>query len=338
MSDNEKKIVMNNEVLYIFLPDYAAHEAVYLSQAIASDDFALKENPKYVNKVAALTLEPVKSIGGFRTLPDYSFDTMPDEYAALVLIGGFGWSTPVAEQVIPIVKQAIEKGRIVGAICNAASFMAKHGFLNVVKHTGNGLEQLKLWGGDNYTNSDGYIHAQAVSDRNIVTANGSATLEFAKELLLLLENDTPERIEMYYQFNKQGACQLNGKVELEHFAMYVIDLEGMKDFFVRYFGAVSNELYHNVRTGFKSYFLSFGDGSQLEIMTRPELAGEETDRMRCGYIHMAVSVGSKEAVAGLTEKLRGDGYEIVGEPRTTGDGYYESCVAGPEGNLVEITI
>ena len=206
MSDNEKKIVMNNEVLYIFLPDYAAHEAVYLSQAIASDDFALKENPKYVNKVAALTLEPVKSIGGFRTLPDYSFDTMPDEYAALVLIGGFGWSTPVAEQVIPIVKQAIEKGRIVGAICNAASFMAKHGFLNVVKHTGNGLEQLKLWGGDSYTNSDGYIHAQAVSDRNIVTANGSATLEFAKELLLLLENDTPERIEMYYQFNKQGFC------------------------------------------------------------------------------------------------------------------------------------
>ena len=86
------------------------------------------------------------------------------------------------------------------------------------------------------------------------------------------------------------------------------------------------------------YFLSFGDGSRLEIMTRPELAGEETDYMRYGYIHMAVGVGSKEAVDGLTERLRGDGYEIVGEPRTTGDGYYESCVVGPEGNLVEITI
>lgn len=208
MSDNEKKIVMNNEVLYILLPDYAAHEVVYLSQAIASDEFALKEIPKYVNKAVAPTLETVKSIGGFRTLPDYSFETMPDDYAALVLIGGFGWSTPVAEKVAPIIRQAIERGKIVGAICNAASFMAKHGFLNAVKHTGNGLEQLKLWGGDNYTNSDGYIHAQAVSDRNIVTANGSATLEFAKELLLLLENDTPERIEMYYQFNKQGFCNL----------------------------------------------------------------------------------------------------------------------------------
>lgn len=199
---------MSNEILYILLPDFAAHEVVFLSQAIASDEYALKDNPKYVNRIVAPTMEPVKSIGGFRTLPDYSFDTMPEGYAALVLIGGFGWSTPIAERVDPIVRQAIEKGRITGAICNAASFMAKHGFLNAVKHTGNGLEQLKSWGGENYTNQYGYIHAQAVSDNNIVTANGSATLEFAKELLLLLENDTPERIEMYYQFNKQGFCAL----------------------------------------------------------------------------------------------------------------------------------
>lgn len=199
---------MSNEILYILLPDYAAHEAVYLSQAIASDEYALKEHPRYVNKVVAPTLEPVKSIGGIRTLPDYSFDTMPDDYAALVLIGGFGWTMPVAERVIPIVKQAVENGKIVGAICNGASFMAKHGFLNSVKHTGNGLEQLKLWGGENYTNADGYVSAQAVSDKGMVTANGSAALEFARELLLVLANDTPERIEMYYQFNKQGFCSL----------------------------------------------------------------------------------------------------------------------------------
>ncbi len=198
----------SNEILYILLPDYAAHEAVYLSQAIASDECALKENPKYVNKVVAPTMESVKSIGGFQTLPDYSFDTMPDDYAALVLIGGFGWTTPIADQVVPIVRNAIEEGKIVGAICNGASFLAKYGFLNAVRHTGNGLEQLELWGGDKYTNPGGYVHAQAVSDRKIVTANGSATLEFAKELLLLLENDTPERIEMYYQFYKQGFCAL----------------------------------------------------------------------------------------------------------------------------------
>lgn len=91
------------------MPDYAAHEAVYFSQAITADDFAMKKNPKYVNKVVAPTLEPISSIGGFRTLPDYSFDTMPDDYVALVLIGGFGWNTPVAEKVMPIIKSAIEQ-------------------------------------------------------------------------------------------------------------------------------------------------------------------------------------------------------------------------------------
>jgi len=200
--------MMNNEILYVLLPEFAEHEMVYLAQAVSSDDFAMKKNPKYVNKIVAPVLEPVKSIGGFRILPDYSIDNMPADYAALVLIGGFGWSDDISEAVAPVVRTALERGKIVGGICNAVSFMAKHGFLNGVTHTGNGMDQLKLWGGDNYTNPEMYRHRQAVSDKNVVTANGSATLEFAKELLLLLENDTPERIEMFYRFNKQGFCEL----------------------------------------------------------------------------------------------------------------------------------
>lgn len=199
---------MTKEILYVLLPDFAEHEMVYLAQAIASDEYALKKNPKYVNKIVAPTIEPVKSIGGFGMLPDYSFDTMPDDYAALVLIGGFGWTTPIADRVVPVVTKAIASGKIVGAICNAASFMAKNGLLNDVRHTGNGIDQLKSWGSVNYTNPQGYEHKQAVTDKNIVTANGSATLEFARDLLLLLENDTPEHIEMYYRFNKQGFCEL----------------------------------------------------------------------------------------------------------------------------------
>ena len=199
---------MSNEILYVLLPDFASHEMVYLMEAISSDDTQLKSNPKYVNKIVAPSLEAVTAIGGFRVLPDYSIENIPDDYAALVLIGGYGWLTPIANKVAPIVRKALDKGIIVGAICNGASFMAKHGFLNSVKHTGNGLEQIKLWGAENYTNSEGYIHEQAVSDGGIVTANGSGVLEFTKELLLLLINDTPERIEMYYQFNKQGFCAL----------------------------------------------------------------------------------------------------------------------------------
>lgn len=199
---------MSNEILYVLLPDFASHEMVYLMEAISSDEAQLKLNPKYVNKVVAPTLEPVTAIGGFKVLPDYSFDSIPEDYAALVLIGGYGWLTPVADNVVPIVREALDKGIIVGAICNGASFMAKHGFLNDVKHTGNGLDQLRMWGGETYANPEGYVHVQAVSDGGIVTANGSGALEFAKELLLLLENDTPERIEMYYQFNKHGFCAL----------------------------------------------------------------------------------------------------------------------------------
>ena len=199
---------MSNEILYVLLPDFASHEMVYLMEAISSDDTQLKANPKYVNKIVAPTMESVTAIGGFRVLPDYSFENMPEDFAALVLIGGYGWLTPVANKVVPIVRKALCNGKIVGAICNGASFMAKHGFLNGVKHTGNGFEQLKLWGAESYTNPEGYVHQQAISDSGIVTANGSGVLEFTKELLLLLENDTPERIEMYYQFNKQGFCAL----------------------------------------------------------------------------------------------------------------------------------
>lgn len=200
---------MKNEVLYLLLDNYADHEPVFLATAINCGERGMKENPKYLNKTVAPTLNYVRSCGGFRTLPDYSFETMPDEYAALILIGGYGWlDDETANKVVPIVRTAIEKGCVIGAICNAASFLARHGFLNNIKHTGNGLEQLTLWGGSNYTNQAGYVNEQAVSDKRIVTANGTGELEFAKELLLLLENDTPEQIEMFYRFNKEGFVKM----------------------------------------------------------------------------------------------------------------------------------
>lgn len=127
-------------------------------------------------------------------------------------------------------------------------------------------------------------------------------------------------------------------MKIEHIAMYVNDLENAKDFFVKYLGASSNEGYHNPNTDFRSYFLSFDDGARLEIMHKPQLTGTEKELARTGYIHIAFSVGSKERVDTLTEELKADGYEVVSGPRTTGDGYYESCILGIEGNQIEITI
>lgn len=127
-------------------------------------------------------------------------------------------------------------------------------------------------------------------------------------------------------------------MKIEHAAMYVNDLEGAKDFFIKYFEASSNEGYHNVKTGFRSFFLSFSDGARLEIMNRPDITDEGKNPARTGYIHLAFSVGSRERVDELTERLRNDGYKTISGPRTTGDGYYESCVMGPEGNQIELTI
>jgi len=127
-------------------------------------------------------------------------------------------------------------------------------------------------------------------------------------------------------------------MKIDHIAMYVSDLEGAKDFFTTYFGAKANNGYHNKITGFRSYFLSFEDGTRLEIMTRSECCGMEKDIYRYGYAHIAFSVGNIEKVDALTKRIRQDGYDVLSGPRTTGDGYYESCILGFEGNLIEITV
>lgn len=126
-------------------------------------------------------------------------------------------------------------------------------------------------------------------------------------------------------------------MRIEHIAMYVNDLEKTKEFFVKYFNAIPNEGYHNQKTDFRSYFLSFDDGARLEIMNKPQMEDAGKTLTRTGYIHIAFSVGSKDAVNELTEKIRKDGYSVISGPRTTGDGYYESCIIGIEGNQIEIT-
>ena len=127
-------------------------------------------------------------------------------------------------------------------------------------------------------------------------------------------------------------------MRIEHIAMYVNDLEKARDFFISYFDAVSNEGYHNIRTDFRSYFLTFTDGTRLELMTKPDLTDSGDFLNRFGYSHIAFSVGSKEAVDRLTERMKKDGYDVISGPRTTGDGYYESCIIGIEGNQIEITV
>lgn len=122
-------------------------------------------------------------------------------------------------------------------------------------------------------------------------------------------------------------------MKIEHIAMYVA-----KEFFVKYLNGNANDGYHNKNTGFRSYFISFKDGARLELMKKPEMTDDKKSLTRTGFIHIAFSVGSKEAVDSLTARMKGDGYKIISGPRTTGDGYYKSCVIGIEDNQIEITV
>ena len=127
-------------------------------------------------------------------------------------------------------------------------------------------------------------------------------------------------------------------MRIDHVAMYVNDLEAARDFFIKYLGGRSNDGYRNEDTGFRSYFICFDDGARLEIMSKPEMDDLNKTKDRTGYSHIAFSVGSKEEVDRLTELMRNDGYDVTSGPRTTGDGYYESCIAGFEENQIEITV
>ncbi len=128
-------------------------------------------------------------------------------------------------------------------------------------------------------------------------------------------------------------------MKIEHLAIWVNDLEKMRNFYESYFEANAGNKYHNPKRDFTSYFLSFELGPRLELMQKPNIPKlEDIGGEHLGMIHFAVSVGTKNKVDSLTKKLRKDGFRIIGEPRTTGDGYYESVVLDPEGNRIEITV
>jgi len=127
-------------------------------------------------------------------------------------------------------------------------------------------------------------------------------------------------------------------MKIEHIAIWVMNLEKMKKFYLKFFDLSSNEKYYNQKKKFSSYFLSFKSGARIELMHRPDISELiEKSNSKLGLAHFAVSVGTKEKVNSLTKKFRENGIRIIGDPRATGDGYYESIISDPEGNLIEIT-
>lgn len=197
---------MNKEILFVLLDEFAEWESAFIAALL---NFGTAPGrARYTVKTLSVTRNPVVSIGGFHVLPDYDLQSVPADYAGLILIGGMRWFAPEAQQLVPLVQDAIDKKKLVAGICNASVFLGMHGWLDRVKHTSNTLEYLKKQAGDHYAGEAYYINEQAARDGRIVTANGSGYLEFCREILYALEADTPEKIEESYRFYKDGLCEL----------------------------------------------------------------------------------------------------------------------------------
>lgn len=197
---------MKKEVIFILLDEFAEWESAFIAAGLNGG--VEPGRASYKVRTLSVTGAPVISIGGFRVLPDYSICNIPGDYEGLILVGGMSWFTPEAQLIVPLVKKAVEAGKLVAGICNASVFLGMHGFLDKVKHTSNTLEYLKKHAGESYKGADNYIDEQAVRDGKIVTANGTGYLEFCREILYGLEADTPEKIEGSYWFNKLGLCEM----------------------------------------------------------------------------------------------------------------------------------
>lgn len=190
---------MKKTILFVILQQYADWEAAYITSAIT-----MLGQGQYDIKTVSLSKDHVWSIGGFRVLPDYDIASVPGDYDALILIGGMTWRNENARQIKTLVEDCYQKGRILGGICDASAFLGTVGVLNDVMHTSNDLNDLKQWAGSVYKGEAKYIAKQAVRDKTIITANGTAPMEFAKEILLALDVASEDKVSEWYDFHKLG--------------------------------------------------------------------------------------------------------------------------------------
>ena len=188
---------MKKEILVFIFNGYADWESAYVCSELN------KSESRYVIKTLSFDKEPKVSMGGFRVIPDYSIDDYPEDFAMLLLIGGNAWMEGKNNDIKIVVDYAVNKHIPVGAICGATLFMGENGYLDNRKHSSNTLEFLKVQA-PHYKGENNYVERQVVSDNNIITANGTAASEFAKEIMLNLKTASVDKIEEWYKFNKYG--------------------------------------------------------------------------------------------------------------------------------------
>ncbi|MFD1412434.1 type 1 glutamine amidotransferase family protein [Oceanobacillus jeddahense] len=188
---------MKKEILIFLSDNYADWEGSYICSELNHPDTG------FVVKTLSLTNNPVKSMGGFTVIPDYTINDLPTDYHMLILVGGTSWSQRKNEAIKPIVDRCAEKKIPVAAICDACTFLADKGFLDNIKHTGNSANHLKEFA-PHYKGTAHFVEKQAVSAEGFITANGTAAVEFSRGILTYFGLMKPKELENWFQMFKIG--------------------------------------------------------------------------------------------------------------------------------------
>lgn len=194
--------MQKDTVLVVLISEFADWEPALLSAGLRWG-YGLWDKTydvKFVSPVEG----PVFSLGGLKVIPDYTIAATPEDFAALILIGGTSWFGEEARSVLPLLQTAVERRVAIGAICDASLFLAANGFLNTVAHTGAELAAMKAKGGPAYTGESRYKAQQCVRDGNIITARPTGYVEFAREVLAALGVASEEKLNEFYSLCKHG--------------------------------------------------------------------------------------------------------------------------------------
>lgn len=198
--------MQDKTVLFVLISEYADWEPAFLAAGLRWG-YGLWNNP-YVVKTVSCNKTPVSSIGGFTVMPDYSFEDMPERFAALILVGGTSWHGSEAQAVLPLVQRALAQNAVIGAICDGSIFLATHGFLNAVPHTFIDLSVLSGNARGAYSGEAFFTDRQSVRGGRIITAKPTGYVEFARDILSELNVATEDKINDFYQICKTGDCSI----------------------------------------------------------------------------------------------------------------------------------
>lgn len=194
--------------VYLALADQLADwEYGHVAAQVNMQQFQV-EPGRYEIKTVGLTLDPIRTLGGVRMLPDIALaDVSLDDAAMLVLPGGDGWETGALAAFGKLARTFREAGKPVAAICGATVALAAEGLLDDVAHTSNFLEGLGSYGGAAL-----YRNERVVRDQGVITAGGASALEWAREVLAELETFSPGTLQAWYEFNRDDTPEAFGKL------------------------------------------------------------------------------------------------------------------------------